>query len=181
MSSPRERILDTIVRAVGGLRPIPAVARVSGIAAASWRRSSDSSYRRPSSADTVCHSSRVNSAPDAVRRFGRRAVAIMPRTPPVRRHLQGRIASEICADAGCVTVTCPFCQSELQVTETHSGWRGVSVARFGRWEGWRRRGLERLALSASGDVQCPACNSLIDRWATPRTLGTASVRLRRIA
>ena len=144
-----------------------------------WRRSSDSSYRRPPSADIAGNPARVNSLSDVVRRFGRqqRSVMPMPSTHPLERHLRPTIETDISTDAG-VALTCPHCQSELHVTETHSGWRSVSAVWFGPKAGCRRDTLERFAFSPSRDVQCPICNFSIGASATSRSLATMRLRLR---
>jgi hypothetical protein len=57
-------------------------------------------------------------------------------------------------------VTCPRCRARLEILETASGGRSVSVISVGTME---PRALERfIAPEAGPDVVCPACELQLD-------------------
>ena len=60
-------------------------------------------------------------------------------------------------------VRCPHCSSRLDVQETVSGGRNVSVAGFGPFIGEEPKAVERFVSPDSGpDIICPACQRKVD-------------------
>jgi DNA-directed RNA polymerase subunit RPC12/RpoP len=76
-----------------------------------------------------------------------------------------------------VRVRCDHCRSRLDVIETQSGGRTVSVVGLGSSVEAKPIALERFELNASArDVTCPACNHTIDPYAPYRAMPPLSRR-----
>jgi hypothetical protein len=71
--------------------------------------------------------------------------------------------------AGGARVICPHCDSRLDVTETSSGGRIVSIVGFGDSVERTAKSLETFdAPGTSGDITCPACHRRVDPSITSR-------------
>jgi DNA-directed RNA polymerase subunit RPC12/RpoP len=86
---------------------------------------------------------------------------------------------DVGSDPTTVALTCPSCESRLQVIETHSGGRSVSVVWFGALTESCPDGVERFEFAANRDIVCPACNFSVDSSATYRRFASTTPRFRR--
>ena len=67
------------------------------------------------------------------------------------------------ADPTIFKLTCPRCQSRLDIVETSSGGRTTSVAGLGVSVEHSARALEHFQGPDEGpDIRCPACETMID-------------------
>ena len=91
-----------------------------------------------------------------------------------------RTSRSIAAHDGFPTykLTCPYCQSRLEVIETPSGGRTVSVARLSTKVESSAKALERFyGPDAGPDIGCPACVHTLDPRAPHyRTLVRSTTR-----
>ena len=120
------------------------------------RAASDSSYTRPSRADGAAGAVSVDSAMELV----------MIKSGTTRRISR---MGERDTDLDAVPLTCPSCDSRLEVSETHSGGRTIAVVAFGDLMTLCHDGIERFEAPGSRSIPCPACNFEIDPYPSYRS------------